>query len=129
VFSRGLGWGIAWIGSLLGALLLISADIGWSQGYSHWQSVAFSALLLSRVGLVLTMRSEQDSCLQLNPNPALAIAVPVTCSLHLLILTLPWLRSLFQVDLLSGREILWCIAVGLIMMACVEVEKRLKRKS
>jgi Ca2+-transporting ATPase len=127
VFSRGLGWGISWIGTLMGGLLLLIAWIGWHQGNPHWQSIVFTALLSSRVGLVLTMRSERTNWLQLAPNPVLTLAVITTCVLHLLILYVPWLQPMFQCDGLLNRELWLCLGAGISMMICVEGEKAVRR--
>ncbi|NJK61939.1 MAG: cation-translocating P-type ATPase [Synechococcaceae cyanobacterium SM2_3_1] len=127
VFSRGLGWGIGWIGALMGGLLLLIAWSSWQQGNPHWRSIVFTALLACRVGLVLTMRSERTLWLQLPPNPVLLLAVSSTCILHLLILYIPWLQPVFQCDGLLNGELWLCLGAGISMMICGEGEKAVRR--
>jgi Ca2+-transporting ATPase len=51
IFARGVGRGIAWIGLLLGLVLLAIAYGYWSTGQASWQTMVFTTLALSRMGM------------------------------------------------------------------------------
>ncbi|MBC7968850.1 MAG: cation-translocating P-type ATPase, partial [Verrucomicrobia bacterium] len=56
IFGRGVGLKIVWIGLLLGFILLAVAYHYWSMGQVSWQTMVFTTLALSRVGMAETMR-------------------------------------------------------------------------
>jgi Ca2+-transporting ATPase len=106
IFSRGVGWGIVWVGLLLGVILLAIAYSYWSTGQATWQTMVFTTLALSRVGLAETMRSERDSLFRIGllSNRPLLGAVALTVGLQLIVIYSPVLQPIFQTTALPARR-------------------------
>lgn len=132
VFSRGVGRDIFWVGGLLGMVLLA---IAWgyftadSQGFK-WQTMVFSTLAFSRMGLAQTMRSDRDSFFSLNllDNKPLLGAVLLTFSLQLAVVYLPFLQGLFKTTALSGVDLAVSLALSTIVFWAMELQKWLVRR-
>jgi P-type Ca2+ transporter type 2C len=125
VFSRGVGRGIAWIGLLLGLILLAIAYHYWSTGQANWQTMVFTTLALSRVGMAETMRSERDSLFRLGlfSNKPLLAAVVLTIGLQLAVIYIPLLQTVFQTIALSPIELLISVLLSTLTFWAIELEK------
>lgn len=132
IFSRGVGRDILWVGFLLGMVLL---GVAW--GYFtdnpegvHWQTMVFSTLAFSRMGLAQTMRSDRDSLFSLNPlgNKPLLGAVLLTFGLQLAVIYLPFFQALFKTTALSGIDLAVSLALSSIVFWAMEIQKWLVRQ-
>jgi Ca2+-transporting ATPase len=61
-------------------------------------------------------------------NPVLLVCVASSIVLHLLLVYLPWLNSVFSTEPLTLPELLLCGAVAVMVMLAVEVEKWMIRR-
>ncbi|HIK30545.1 MAG TPA: cation-translocating P-type ATPase [Oscillatoriales cyanobacterium M4454_W2019_049] len=132
VFSRGVGRDILWVGFLLGMVLL---GVAW--GYFtknpegvYWQTMVFSTLAFSRMGLAQTMRSDRDSLFSLNPlgNKPLLGAVLLTFSLQLAVIYVPFFQTLFKTTALSGIDLAVSLALSTVVFWAMEIQKWLVRR-
>lgn len=125
IFSRGVGRDILWIGLLLGLVLLVVGHHSWATGQASWQTMVFSILAFSRIGLAQTMRSERNSVFRLGvfSNPSLLGIVTLTFGLQLAIIYVPALQTLFQTTALSVRELGTCLLLSTIAFWATELEK------
>jgi len=130
IFGRGVGRGIAWIGLLLGLMLLAVAYHYWSTGQAHWQTMVFTILTLSRIGMAETMRSEQDSLfgIGLFSNKLLLGAVILTFGLQMAVVYSPLLQPVFQTSSLSAIDLLICLGLSTVAFWAIELDKWLIRR-
>ncbi len=130
IFSRGVGSEIIWVGLLLGLVLLAIAYRYWSTGNANWQTMVFTTLTLSRVGLAETMRSERDSVFRLGlfSNKPLLGAVILTIGLQMAVVYIPILQNIFHTTSLSARDLLISFGLSTIVLWAIELEKCFTRR-
>lgn len=131
IFGRGVGRDIVWVGLLLGLVLLAVAYGYWSNGRASWQTMVFTTLAFSRIGLAQTMRSERDSLFSIGllGNKPLLGAVFLTFCLQLAVVYTPFLQNIFQTTALSGMELTISLVLSSIVFFAMEIEKWLIRKN
>jgi len=129
VFARGLWQRIAWAGILMGAVCIGVQAWARSTGNDHGQTMVFTVLALSQLGLALAIRSERESLLTqgAGSNPWLAGAVTLTLGLQLAVIYVPWLNPIFHTQPLSVAELVLCLGLSGVVFAGVEIEKALIR--
>ena len=130
IFGRGVGRDIAWIGLLLGVVLLALAYGYWSTGQATWITMVFSTLTFSRIALSETIRSQQDSLFEIGllSNPQLLATVFLTFVLQLFVIYLPFLQGFFGTTALSAQELAIAIILSTIPFWAMELQKGLSRK-
>ncbi|CAN1213512.1 cation-translocating P-type ATPase [Tumidithrix helvetica PCC 7403] len=130
IFGRGVGRGIIWIGLLLGLVLLAIAYRYWSFEQASWQTMVFTTLALSRMGMAETMRSDRDSLFRIGllSNKPLLGAVLLTFGLQMSVIYIPVLQTLFQTTQLSAIDLFVCFALSTIVFGAIELEKWLIRR-
>ncbi|HXF60717.1 MAG TPA: cation-translocating P-type ATPase [Caldilineaceae bacterium] len=131
ILGRGMGWQIGLSGALLGLLSLIVGFWAWRQNNPDWQTMVFTTLTFGQMAAVLSLRSDSESVFRLGVrrNPWLLAAVALTVVLQLAVTYVPFLQRLFETRPLSVNELLLCIALGLIMLVGVEIEKTLFKRA
>ncbi|MEQ9483977.1 cation-translocating P-type ATPase [Coleofasciculus sp. F4-SAH-05] len=129
VFSRGVGRDIVWIGLLLGLVLLVVDYHYWFTGQAAWQTMVFSILTFSRIGLAESMRSERESIFTLNllSNKPLLGAVILTFLLQLAVVYVPFLQDIFNTTGLSLYDLGISLAMSTIVIWAMELDKGLRR--
>jgi Ca2+-transporting ATPase len=130
IFAQGMWQHILWIGLLMGGIALFSQGWAYFTGSTHWQSMVFTVLTLSRMGLVLAIRSERESFFSrgLFSNKPLLAAVLLTFGLQMAVLYVPVLQPIFKTQALSRDELLFCLALSSVVFFAVEIEKWLRRR-
>jgi Ca2+-transporting ATPase len=130
IFGRGVGRDILWVGLLLGLVLLAIAYGYWSNGQVSWQTMVFTTLAFSRMGLAETMRFERDSVFRMSllSNKPLLAAVALTFGLQLAVIYVPFLQGVFKTTPLSGVELLVSLALSTVVFWAMEVDKWLLRR-
>ena len=131
IFGRGVGRDIVWVGLLLGLVLLAVAYGYWSNGRASWQTMVFTTLAFSRMGLAQTMRSEKDSLFSIGllGNKPLLVAVFLTFGLQLAVVYTPFLQNIFHTTALSMLDLIICLVLSSIVFLAMEIEKWLIRKN
>jgi magnesium-transporting ATPase (P-type) len=102
----------------------------WSTGHAAWQTMVFTTLALSRMGMAETMRSDRDSLFRIGllSNRPLLGAVVLTFGLQMAVVYIPFLQTVFQTTSLSAIELAISVALSAIVFGAIELEKTLIRK-
>jgi Ca2+-transporting ATPase len=124
IFAHGMWQHILWGGLLMGASCLVSQAAALHFGW-HWQTIVFTVLTFSQLGLALAMRSERESLFRqgLDGNLPLLYAVLGTVALQLAIIYVPLLNDWFRTNPLAWHELAFCFAMSAVVFAAVEIEK------
>lgn len=133
LFSGGLGRHVVWVGLAIGLLALGVGTFYYdatNPADMRWQTMIFTALAFMQMGQALGSRSTRESIvtLGLRSNPVLLGLVGLTAVLQLLVIYVPFLDQFFQVTPLSGAELLLCLALGLLTLLLLELEKAWLRR-
>ena len=130
VFSRGLGWRIAWSGLLMGLVSLAMGYWAFSQGYAYWKTMVFTTLTLSQMGNALAIRSYQDSTFKIGffSNRALIGAVGLTFVLQMLVVYWGPLQNLFETQALPLPDLLISLVFSSLVFIAIEIEKWIQRR-
>jgi Ca2+-transporting ATPase len=129
VFSRGVGRDILWIGLLMGVSSLAVGWFYWKAGETNWQTMLFTTLTLSQLGLALAVRSERKSLFAVGfwSNPYLAAAVGASVLLQMAVVYPAPLQAIFETVPLSGRDLAVCVVASTAAFWALEAEKLLLR--
>lgn len=130
IFGRGMGREIILLGLLTGFIC-----VGTGYGYwrvnpaAHWQTMLFTVLTFSELGIVLAVRSDRDSLFQLGflSNKLLLGAVLLTFGLQLLVVYVPFLQEIFLTEALSLQDLGLSIVIGTAVMWVIELRKWVTR--
>ncbi|OWP62257.1 ATPase [Hymenobacter amundsenii] len=130
IFADGLGWFILGIGVLVGGLTIAMQAWSIHRGLPHWQTMAFSVLCFSQLGMALAIRSRRESIFSLGllSNKPMLGAVVLTVGLHLLILYVPVCNELFSTQPLTLAELGITVAVASVVFWVVEIQKLIVRR-
>ncbi|PKK96416.1 MAG: ATPase [Tenericutes bacterium HGW-Tenericutes-3] len=134
IFANGLGKKIAWQGTMLGLIAFSAYIIGWfmtsdtSLRMITAQTMTFIVLALSQLVHAFNVRSQKHSAFKLARNKYIIYALLVSVVLQLLVVFLPFTRSIFKIIMPTLTQ--WAIILGLIILPLVIVEttKLFKRK-
>jgi len=131
IFAQGLGAFIVWVGLLMGAVSLGTQAWSIATGLPHWQTMVFTVLCLSQMGLVLAIRSERESLFSqgLLSNRPLAGAFLLTFALQMATIYVPVLNPIFKTQPLTLRELGFTLAMSSVVFVAVEIEKFFKRRA
>lgn len=118
-------------GILNGMLVLISvlAVYFWSIGEGHTEgesrAIAFTSLILSNVGFILSSLSRTRNVIQVlgERNPAVKIILGFAVGLLILIMIVPSIRSLFGFDVPDWHHFLPSIAGSFMVVGILELIK------
>jgi len=129
LFAQGMWQHILIIGLLIGAMSLGVQAWALQQQLPHWQTMVFTVLTFSQLVHALEVRNDSDSLFAagLWQNPALLGSVVLTVALQLAVIYLPVLNTIFHTAPLTLTELLVCLALPLVIMIAVEMEKWLLR--
>ena len=125
IFADGLGWFILAVGLLVGALTIGMQAWAIGRGLPHWQTMAFTVLCFSQLGLALAIRSGRESIFSLGllSNKPMLGAVLLTVGLHLTIIYVPFCNELFSTQPLTVAELGIAAAVASVVFWAVEIRK------
>ncbi|WP_092670277.1 cation-translocating P-type ATPase [Hymenobacter arizonensis] len=130
IFADGVGWFILGIGLLIGALTIGTQTWAIGQGLPHWQTMTFTVLCFSQLGLSLAIRSRRESIFSLGllSNKTMLGAVLLTVGLHLTILYVPFCNTLFSTQPLTVAELGIAVAIASVVFWAVEIQKLIFRR-
>jgi P-type Ca2+ transporter type 2C len=130
LFSDGIGFHIAWVGLLMAAITLGTEAWAVNNEMPHWQTMVFTVLSLSQLGHVMGIRSDRQLLFKLGifSNKPLLGAILLTFLLQLGVIYLPFANDLFKTQPLSLGELAVCIALSLVVLSGVEIEKIIKNR-
>ena len=132
IFGRGMGFDIAWIGLLMGAVSLAMGYWYWSSGStddSHWRTLIFTVLTLSQMGNAMATRSSRNSLFQIGvfSNVTMIGSVALTFALQIAVIYWPPLQQIFKTTALSAGELAACLALSAVVFWAVELQKFMLR--
>ncbi|OGX86766.1 ATPase [Hymenobacter lapidarius] len=130
IFADGLGWFILGVGLLVGGLTIGTEAWAIRQDLPHWQTMAFTVLCFSQLGLALAIRSRRESIFSIGllSNKPLLGAVVLTAGLHLTILYVPFCNELFSTQPLTVAELGLAVAIASVVFWVVELQKLISRR-
>ena len=135
IFSRGLGWQIIWIGTLMGLVSLLTGYFYYEPGVSNaqadtWQTMAFTTLTLAQMGNALAIRSNVDSVFSIGffANRMMIVAVMTTFLLQMALVYFGPLQRVFSTVALSARDLGISLALSTIVFTAVELSKWVGRR-
>ena len=130
IFANGLGWFIILVGLLVGGLTIGTEAWALRSGIAHWQTMAFTVLCFSQLGLALAIRSRRESLFRIGllSNKPLLGAVVFTVALHLMIVYIPFFNDLFSTQPLTWLELGITVAVSSVVFWAVELQKLVSRQ-
>jgi Ca2+-transporting ATPase len=126
VFSRGAGLQTAWIGVLIGALVLGVGSWYFFAGRENWQTLVFTALAFAQIGQALASRSGHASlfAIGLRSNPLMLAMVLSVAVLQLLVIYLPPLQAFFNTQALGVLDLGVALGTGVVVFAAIEAQKK-----
>lgn len=129
VFSQGRGFFIIKFGLIIGISALLFQAFAIKEGMP-WQTMVFTALVIGRMAVVMSVRSEKDSIFRIGffSNSPLLGAIVLTIALQMAVVYMPFLNPVFGTQPLTLNELLLTLALSTVVFFAVEVEKVWKRK-
>ncbi|MBC7447599.1 MAG: cation-transporting P-type ATPase [Hymenobacteraceae bacterium] len=130
IFADGLGWFILWVGLLVGGLTIGMQAWAIRAEVAHWQTMAFSVLCFSQLGLALAIRSPRESVFSIGllANKPMLGALALTFGLQLMIIYVPFFNNLFTTEPLTWAELGITVAVSSVVFWAVELVKLISRQ-
>ena len=130
IFAAGLGRFIVWVGALVVGLTIAVQAWALGRGLPQRQTMAFTVLCFSQLGLSLAIRSRRESIFTLGllSNKPLLGAVALTIGLHLMILYTPFFNDLFSTQPLTVAELGITVAASSLVFWVVELQKLISRR-
>jgi P-type Ca2+ transporter type 2C len=131
LFAGGVGYHIAWVGLLMAVVTLATQAWFVKSQNTHWQTMVFTVLSFSQLAHVMGIRSDRQFLFKLGifSNRPLLGAVSLTFVLQLGVIYLPFANKVFKTAPLTFYELAICVALSLVVLTGVELEKLLKSKS
>ena len=142
VFTKGMIWRIIYQGIMIGGLTLLAFAIGCGFDFNSIvdtegnatsigvtaQTMAFAVLALSELVHVFNLRSNKDSIFKVGllTNKILLGAIAISASLMLIVLNVPALHGIFEIKMLTLREIGIVTLLSFSPLIIVEIFKLLK---
>ena len=130
IFSDGMGFNIAYQGTLVTILVLASYFIGNNMGGAdHGMTMAFLTLSMAEIFHSLNMRSVRASIFTLpSINKILLLAAGGSLIATTLVCEVPFLAAAFGFASVGINEYLIAIGLGLVVIPVVEIVKLIQRK-
>ena len=129
VFARGMGADIIWMGLLMGIAPLAMGLYYYRLEDPAWQTMVFTALVMSQMALALAVRSERESVFKIGffSNPAILGAIGLTIVLQLLVIYLPFLQEFFDTEPLDAEHLIIALALSALPFFGFELKKWIVR--
>ncbi len=130
VFSQGRGFFIIKFGLIIGISAILFQAFAVKEGMP-WQTMVFTALVIGRMAVVMSVRSEKDSIFRIGffGNSPLCGAIALTVALQMAVVYIPFLNPIFNTQPLAPNELLLTFALSTVVLFAVEIEKLWKRKT
>ncbi|WP_334189484.1 cation-translocating P-type ATPase [Noviherbaspirillum sp.] len=125
IFANGMGQRILWVGLATAGVCLLAQAWSIQSGSTHWQTIVFTVMTLSQMGLVLALRSDRESIFRqgLRSNLPLLGAVLLTFLLQMATVYVPALNPIFDTEPLTIPELLFCLGLSSLVFVIVELDK------
>jgi Ca2+-transporting ATPase len=117
-------------GILVILLAIFAVALHRGQGEDGARALAFTALVIANVALIVTNRSWSRTFLAIlrTPNPAMWWVAGSALVFLALVLYVPFLKALFHLSTLHPLDIALCVGAGAVSMAWCETLKAIERR-
>ena len=111
---------------VVAAVFMVAMHNG--KGEFEARTLCFTTLIIANLGLIVTNRSWTRTINEIlkNPNPAFWWIISGAAAVMAVVLTMPFMRSLFHFEILHPDDIALCLAAGLGSVLWFEVYKLFK---
>lgn len=129
VFARGNGAFILLCGLLIGITALLFQAYAISEGMA-WQTMVFTALVIGRMAVVMSVRSNIDSLFKIGflTNKPLIAAIVSMSALQFMAVYAPFLNPVFSTEPLTMKELALTLTLVSVVLFAVGIEKLWKRR-
>lgn len=129
VFAHGRGFYIIKFGLVIGITALLFQAFAIKEGMP-WQTMVFTALVIGRMAVVMSVRSDYDSLFKIGffSNKPLLGAVLLTFTLQMAVVYVPFLNVIFRTEPLALSELMVTLALPAAVFFAMEIEKLIRRK-
>ena len=129
ILGEGLWIHAIWVGLLMAAVTLAVQAFAIDQGWP-WQTMVFTILALLQLAHALAVRSERESTLRLGlgTNKPLLLVVVGTALVQLALVYVPFLRPIFETQVLTIEQLAVVLALAPVPFVAVEIEKWVVRR-
>lgn len=131
VFAGGVGGAILYQGILIGILAFSAYWLGlqWGQSLEEAHTMAFMTIAFSQLVHAFNARSFDQSLFKMGitTNRPLVYAFLASAALQLAVVYVPFLRGIFETELLTPKELFTVIIFSLTPLVVVEIAKIFKR--
>lgn len=129
VFARGTGAFIIIYGLIIGVSALLFQSLAMSEGMA-WQTMVFTSLVIGRMSVAMSVRSDADSIFKIGflSNKPLLAAIVLNIFLQMIVVYIPFLNPIFHTEPLNLVELILTLALSLVVLFGVEIEKLWKKK-
>jgi len=139
ILTRSTGVHILWVGMVMAVLalwaggsqygLFASTGLKVASDPETWRTMLFTTLVFSQLTLALAERSRRSSLFRIGllSNRYMLIAVALTFCLQLAVVYVPFMQGFFVTVPLSAAQIGLCLALSLMVLLAVELEKTVRR--
>ncbi|HSK13116.1 MAG TPA: cation-translocating P-type ATPase [Phnomibacter sp.] len=130
LFADGVGYHIVWVGILMAGVTLFTQAWALHNDIVHWQTLVFTVLSVSQLGHVMAVRSDRTFLYKqgIFTNKPLLLTVFFTFLLQMAVVYLPFMNVIFRTAPLTAGQLLFCLAMALVVFHAVEAEKWVKMK-
>lgn len=120
---------ILWQGLIISLTTLAAFQIGLTVSQEAGRTMAFLVLGLSQLAHSVNMRSQDKSIFTMkwSDNRFMILALLLSAVMQLIIIFVPFLRSIFELTILDGVHWIYAIALALVPIAAVEIWKLARR--
>ncbi len=132
IFARGVGKQILWMGFLVGLVSLCVGFLFWKidADNRHWQTMIFTTLTFCQMAYALCSRKTSESIFNrfIFNNRMMLLALIFTCTFQFLLIYVPFFRTVFNTEPLTGFEAIVCIAAACVVILASEIQKWIYRR-
>jgi Ca2+-transporting ATPase len=118
---------VTWTGLLIGAISLAVGFFYFDAAHAddpYWQTMLFATLGFTQIGHALGLRASGHSVFSLTSNIVFTIVIVLTLILQLLVIYVPFLDGFFSLTPLAPFDLFISVILGLFVLACVQLERR-----
>jgi Ca2+-transporting ATPase len=130
-FDEGMGINVIFQGTVVGILTLVAYYVGEFVFHQHTlgMTMAFATLAFTELMHSLNVRSMDKSIFKIGlfSNKALVWAILGSVVLQVVVLTVPFIATLFDVEIMGPVQWAWVIGLSVSIIPIVEIQKAIYR--
>jgi len=130
-FDEGMGINVIFQGTVVGLLTLLAYYIGEFVYHEHslGMTMAFATLAFTELAHSFNVRSADKSIFTIGvfSNKALTGAILGSFALQLIVLAVPVIGGLFDVEMMNLEQWLWVLGLSISIIPIVEIQKAIYR--